>query len=98
MIRINNAGQLMLDEQLDAKDYREIKEEYERKIRKLEARIKEMTFMNSNLKEHLDFFGELCPNSSKHCMTEYFSVKQQLIGAVFLKKIFLRNIHIEPRG
>lgn len=90
--RISNARQLMLDGELDPKDYREIKDEYEGKIKKLEAKIQQMTFISSHLGEQLTFCGQLLPNVAKYYATADLSVKQQIIGSIYPEKlIFEKN-------
>jgi site-specific DNA recombinase len=90
--RISNARLLMLDGQLDAKDYHEIKVKLEDKTRKLEAKLSEMAFISSNLNEQLDFCSQLLPNIAQYYTTADLSVKQQIIGSIFPEKlIFEKN-------
>ena len=45
----------MLDIEIDATEYKEIKTEYEAEIEKLERKIDELTMLDSHLKEHISF-------------------------------------------
>ena len=86
-VRISNARQLMLDGQLEAKEYREIRDEYEGRIRTLENKITEMTVMDSHLKEQLEFCCELLPNIVKYYTKADLRAKQEIIGSIYPEKM-----------
>ena len=85
--RISNARQLMLDGELEAKEYKAIRDEYEYKARKLEAQIAEMTLMDSELKNQLEFCRELLPNLTKYYATADLRAKQEIIGSIYPGKL-----------
>lgn len=89
--RMANAREMMLDGQLDAKEYREIREEYEGKIRTLDARISDMTLADSHLKEQLAFCGELLPNLAKYYATADLRAKQEIIGSIYPEKLIFEG-------
>lgn len=64
--RLGNARQLMLDKDIDAQEYREVKEEYEAKIRRIENQIRDMEVMNSSMSEQLQFSIQLLPNLARY--------------------------------
>lgn len=89
--RINNAQQMMLDGQLDAADYKDVKKRYDPEIDKLVRRSMEIASLDSNYKKYLDEgFGLI-----KQFATDYnradLPMKQQLIGSVFPEKLVFEN-------
>lgn len=81
----------MLDGQLDAADYRDVKKRYEPEIDKLVRKTMEISAMDSNYKKYMDErFGLM-----KQFATDYnradFQTKQQIIGSIFPEKLIFEN-------
>ncbi len=90
--RIDNARQLMLDKEIEAQDYREIKEDYEAKIRKIAQKIKEIEFTTSTFSEQVEFCSKLLPDIVKYYISADLPAKRQIIGSIFSEKlIFTEN-------
>lgn len=92
--RISNERQLMLDGQLDAQEYREIKNEYEGQLRKLEAKITDIGMVDSDLKDKLIFCRQVLVNLSE-CYDEVDLIaKQQIIGSIFPEKLTIDDYKV----
>lgn len=85
--RITNARRLMLDKEIDAAEYKEIKTEYEGEIKKLERKIEEITTLDSDLKEHISFCCELLQNLPKYFSAADLTAKQQILGSILSEKL-----------
>jgi DNA invertase Pin-like site-specific DNA recombinase len=95
--RINSAQQLMLDRQLDAQEYREIKNEYDRQLRKLEARITNIDALDSDLKDKLIFCRQVLV-SLPECYEEADLIaKQQLVGSIYPEKLTIDNYLVRTK-
>lgn len=82
---------MMVDGQLDAADYRDVKKRYEPEIDKLVRRTMEISAMDSNYKKYLDEgFGLLKQFASEYNRADLHT-KQQLIGSVFPEKLIYEN-------
>ena len=55
----------MLDKEIEASEQREIKDEYEKEIEKLERKIEELTTLDSDLKEQISFLLRVFSESSE---------------------------------
>lgn len=89
--RINNAQQLMLDGQLDAKDYREIRERYEREINKLVNKSSQLKHTNGEVKEFVDFGLQFLPNLVRHYVSGDTAIKQKIVGSIFPENLVFEN-------
>ena len=85
--RITNARRLMLDKEIDASEYREIKNEYEEEIGKLERKIEEISTMDSDLLEQVNFCCDLVTNLPKYFMEADLQAKQQILGSILAEKL-----------
>jgi site-specific DNA recombinase len=92
--RITTARRLMLDKEIDSNEYREIKEEYEGEIVKLEREIEKISTMDSELKEHISFCCELLENLPKYFVEADLTAKQQILGSILKEKlVFEKNCY-----
>lgn len=85
--RIMNARRLMLDKEIAAAEYKEIKAEYEEEIKKLERKIDELTTMDSDLKEQIAFCCDLLQNLPKYFVAADLTAKQQILGSILSEKL-----------
>jgi site-specific DNA recombinase len=90
--RVQKAQQMMLDGDINASEFRDVKSQYQPEIDKLTRRAIEVASMDSNYKKYLD--DGFC--LLKHFASEYnrasLDIKQKLIGSVFPEKlIFDKN-------
>jgi site-specific DNA recombinase len=85
--RITNARKLMLDKEIDANEYREIKEEYEGEIVKIEREIEKISTLDSDLKEQISFCCDLLENLPKYFMKADLIAKQQILGSILAEKL-----------
>jgi hypothetical protein len=89
--RIEKARNLMLDDKIDASDYRETKENLQPKIEKLSRRLGEFTSIDGDFKNFVeDGFG-LLRNLSETYSNAELSQKQQIIGSIFPEKLVFEN-------
>ena len=77
----------MLDKEIDATEYKEIKTEYEEEIDKLERKIEELSTLDSDLKEQISFCCDLLQNLPKYFVAADLIVKQQILGSIFSEKL-----------
>ena len=85
--RIANARKLMLDKEIDANEYREIKEEYENEILKIEREIEKISKLDSNLTEQIVFCCDLVQNLPKYYINADLIAKQQILGSILAEKL-----------
>ncbi|RYZ27118.1 MAG: recombinase family protein, partial [Chitinophagaceae bacterium] len=85
--RITSARRLMLDKEIDATEYKEIKLEYEGEIEKLERKIEELSTLDSDLKEHISFCCDLLQNLPKYFVAADLTAKQQILGSILQEKL-----------
>lgn len=90
--RIANARRLMLDKEIEANEYREIKDEYEAEIGKLERKIEEMNTLDSDLKEQIAFCCDFLEKLPKYFTAADLTAKQQILGSILAEKlVFSQN-------
>ncbi|MEP7374741.1 MAG: recombinase family protein, partial [Chitinophagaceae bacterium] len=92
--RINSARQLMLDGKLDTQEYREIKNEYEGQLRKLEAQLVEMDIVNSDLKDKLQFCRMVLVNLAEYYAGADLLAKKQLAGSIYPEKLIIDEFSV----
>ncbi len=85
--RITSARRLMLDKEIDSAEYREIKNEYEEEIGKLERKIDEISTLDSDLKEQISFCCDLMENLPKYFVAADLQAKQQILGSILSEKL-----------
>lgn len=85
--RITNARRLMLDKEIDATEYREIKDEYEEEIIKIEREIEKISTLDSDLREQIGFCCDLLQNLPKYFMEADLIAKQQILGSILAEKL-----------
>jgi site-specific DNA recombinase len=81
----------MLDKEIDATEYKEIKAEYEGEITKLERKIDELTTLDSDLKEQISFCCDLLQNLPKYFIAADLTAKQQILGSILTEKLIFSN-------
>jgi site-specific DNA recombinase len=89
--RINNAQQLMLDGQLEAKDYRDIKDRYEGQIHTLKRKIADSDCGDIEFKEYVRFGVSFLQNLSQHYVTANTTIKQKIVSSIFSKNLIFEN-------
>lgn len=89
--RIDNAQQLMLDGQLDAKDYKQIKERYETEITKLSRKIEQLSSSSGEFKEYCNFGYAFLPNLYQHYVSASTPIKQKIISSVLSENLIFEN-------
>jgi site-specific DNA recombinase len=85
--RIANARRLMLDKEIDASEYKEIKNEYEEEIGKLEREMEGLSTMDSDLLEQVNFCCDLVTNLPKYFTRADLQAKQQILGSILAEKL-----------
>ena len=90
-LRIKNAQQLMLDGELSAADYREIKDRYEPEIRTFESNKSQLKLQDSNLMEYVNNATKLLQNLPQYYVSASLPVKQKIIGSIYPEKIIFEN-------
>ncbi len=90
--RINKARKMMLDDKIDADDYRETKDQYQPIIDKFIRKQVEVASMDSSCKLYGEFGFSVLKNLGKHYDNLDLEGKQQLVGLIFPEKlIFEKN-------
>ncbi len=90
--RINKARKMMLDDKIDADDYRETKDQYQPIIDKFIRKQAEVASMDSSCKLYGEFGFSVLKNLGKHYENLDLEGKQQLVGLIFPEKlIFEKN-------
>jgi site-specific DNA recombinase len=89
--RINKARKMMLDDVIDANDYRETKDQYQPVIDKLMRKQAEVASMDSNCKLYGEFGFNVLKNLGKYYEDLDLEGKQQLVGLIFPEKLIFEN-------
>ncbi len=89
--RISNAQQLMLDGELPAAEYREIKNRYEPEIQKLANKQLSLTQLDENLLDYLIPVIDLPRHLPECYQNASLNTKQQLIGSIYPEKLIFEN-------
>ncbi|MBA3673338.1 MAG: hypothetical protein H0W75_00005 [Chitinophagaceae bacterium] len=89
--RLKNARSLMLDGELTALEYKEMKVDIEENIKALERQQNQLRLTDENLNEHIDFCVALLSNIDKIYDVADISTKQHIIGSVFPEKLIFEN-------
>lgn len=89
--RIQNAQHLMLDAELDAKDYKEIKFKVEMNNDELIRRKANLSSGQQDFREHLKLGATILRNLDKFYEKATLSEKQLIIGSVFPEKLIFEN-------
>ncbi|TDW97146.1 recombinase family protein [Dinghuibacter silviterrae] len=85
--RIKKAQQLLLDGELSAAEYKEIKSQYEPEIAQLERKRQDIEQMDANLLEYVKGTADLLRNLLRYYNNATLPVKQKLIGSIYPKKL-----------
>lgn len=89
--RINKARKMMLDDVIDANDYKETKNQYQPIIDKLVRQQAEIALMDSSCKLYADFGFSILKNLGKYYESLDLEGKQQFIGLIFPEKFVFEN-------
>ncbi len=81
----------MLDGELTALEYKEMKVDIEENIKALERQQNQLRLTDENLNEHIDFCVALLSNIDKIYDVADISTKQHIIGSVFPEKLIFEN-------
>ncbi len=90
-LRIANAHQLMLDGELSATDYREVKNRYEPVIEQMERKKQGISQADTNLMEYVTETADLLQNLSKCYDKSSLAVKQKVIGSIYIGKLIFEE-------
>lgn len=90
-IRLKNARMLMLDGEIDAKDYKELKQEIEATLTCLQIEESELRCSQVDYKSQIDFLIYLFTNIDTLFNIADGEVKQKIIGSVFPEKLVFEN-------
>jgi site-specific DNA recombinase len=89
--RISNAQQLMLDGELPAADYREIKNRYDPEIQKLVNKQLSLAQLDDNLAGFISPVIDLLRNLPEYYLNATLNTKQKIIGSIFPEKMIFEN-------
>ena len=89
--RLNKARQMMLDNEIDAKEHREIKKEYETVIDGLVRQKMQISLIDDEYRKYLDFSNILLKNLDKGYEQADLANKQKIISVIFPEKLVFEN-------
>ncbi len=89
--RLNKARQMMLDNEIDGKEYREIKNQYETIIDGLTRKRVQVSLVDDEYKKYLDFFAFLLKNLDRSYEEVDLADKQRMISLIFPEKLIFKN-------
>ena len=89
--RLNKARMMLLDNEIDFKDYREIKKQYETVIDGLVRQRIQISLMDDEYKKYLDFTSVLLKNLDSGYERADLADKQRLISLIFPEKLVFEN-------
>ena len=89
--RLNNARKKMLDEEIDGKEYREIKKEYEAIIDGLVRKKMKVAMIDEEYQKYLNFSTHLFKTLYRGYEQANFEEKRQIISVIFPEKLVFEN-------
>lgn len=89
--RLDSAQQMRLDGEIEPKEYQEIKIKYEKRISDIMREVANITNVDSDYQEYLDFGFHLIANIATYYAEADALAKQQLIGLICEEKIVFEN-------
>ena len=89
--RLNKARMMLLDNEIDFKDYREIKKQYETVIDGLVRQRIQISLMDDEYKKYLNFTSVLLKNLDSGYEQADLADKQRLISLIFPEKLVFEN-------
>ncbi len=89
--RLNNAMKLRLDGEIDAQEYRGIKQEYEPALERLERQKLQISLMDADYKKYLDYDFVMLKSLHKGYEKADTEEKQQIISVIFPEKLVFEN-------
>jgi site-specific DNA recombinase len=90
-MRLQNARTLMLDGEISAKEYKEMKIDIEEQIGTLNRQKLQLISNDENIAEHLDFCIALLSNLNGIYNVADIHTKQLIIGSIFPEKLIFEN-------
>jgi len=89
--RLNYAQQMRLDKEIEAKEYQEIKNRYEDTINKLMRDVANITQVDADYREYVDFGFHVLANLDKYYEESDVLAKQQIVGLIYPEKLIFEN-------
>ena len=89
--RLDNAQQMRLDKEIEAKEYSEIKSRYEQTINGLMRQVANISLVDADYQEYLDFGFHVLSNLDKYYEESDVLAKQQMIGLIYPEKLIFEN-------
>ncbi len=89
--RISNAKSLMLDSEITASEYKEMKVEIEERITKLTSELSSINAGMLNLDSKIDDCIELLSNLDKHYEQRDTAIKRRIVSSIFPSKLIFDN-------
>ncbi len=90
--RINQAQLLLLDNKLDAQDYREIKTKYEEINMGIQLEKNNIQSVDANFMDYLKFNVQFIKNIDQVYLKSDTSIKQKIVGSILNEKFIFENL------
>ena len=90
-LRLDKARMMMLDDKIDATDFRETKAILQPKIEKLTREITNYSFQNGDYKNYIEEGFGLLRHLSETYVDGDLTVKQQIVGSIFPENLIFEN-------
>ncbi|WP_350340300.1 zinc ribbon domain-containing protein [Paraflavitalea speifideaquila] len=87
--RIAKAQQLMVDGELPAADYREIKIRYEAAIQRQERELNSLSQVDNNLLEYAEAAADILRNLPMYFSTASLPVQQKIVSSIYAEKLII---------
>lgn len=89
--RIGKAQQMMLDGDLSASEFRDVKSQFQPEIDRLSRKVIEIASLDANYKRYLDGGFSLLKHFASQYERANLDTKQKLIGSIFPEKLVFEN-------
>ena len=89
--RLDNGMKMRLDKEIDADEYRGIKQEYEPALERLEREKLQISLIDADYKKYLDYSFIMLKNLHKGFEMADTAKKQQMVGVIFPEKLIFEN-------
>jgi site-specific DNA recombinase len=89
--RLNNAQTLMLDGEIDAREYRSIKGKYEEILNNLKAEKLNLELVEDDFLKYMEWNVSFLKSLDKSYESASLPIKQQIIGSIFPEKLIFEE-------
>ena len=96
--RLARLQDMYLDGEIDPKDYRQMKQRYEKERTQLQLELADLKSTNSDFKKHLDSAIDFLLNVENFYLKASWEIKKKILGSIFPKKLIFDGQKTRTNG